>query len=574
MKAFRNTTKHDPEEDMNTMYRNLVDEEGDLMFDDDSTTDRTNTTTDVEDQKDDENDDLKRPLVTTPAVIVKAVPVRTYGRGSFFSFPCLCKCMLITTMVFVVLGSIASIGAYFWMKDIVLHLTVEEPHEPFPVVDMTDAEVEVLKDRVKLFVDQLMVHHKDKKKGPLGDLVITQDEINGLIGHSDYLRGNMQVLLEDNKITEQYSLPVDMLPGGKGRYFVGEDYTKLVQVDDEQRVEFEMETAAKHLDWFKGPLVFAQLQYLVNEETSEDNNNNNNKGRRLHGHHRDHYDYHSRHRDHHHGPHHHGHGHDHHHYHHDDYHRPKDLHLLELYIRKGRFFGKDVPQDFIDQHVNLLDDFYDDPDNFDALLVMDGIESVSVMDGKIVVHPRTAPTTKSDQDGAVSYSDSNEDVKVEVLAMAEPVDTLEEEEGHDNVNNEDDEDLTVTTTAYDSKDTVKESTLQKKDDVAVEEESYTFAKKINGNVRGYSGKKLGHYHNSHSHDHRPPPSRPLVVQFIDITITVTITTSLIFIFYFLFLSLFHPYPKDGHRHPLKHGSSSSDSNSSSSSSDSSDDYSF
>ena len=487
MKAFRNNTKHDPDEEINIMYKNLVDEEGDLMFEhhpnhdevnDGNSTDRT-TSTDLEDQKDDD-DDLKRPLV----VMATAVPVNKHRRscssGSFFSFPCLCKCMLITTMVFVVLGSIASIGAYFWMKDIVLHLTVEEPHEPFPVVDMTDAELEVLKDRVKLFVDQLMVHPKDKKKGPLEDLVITQDEINGLIGHSDYLRGNMQVVLEDNKITERYSLPVDMLPGGKGRYFVGEDYTKLLQVDDEQRVEFEMETAAKHLDWFKGPLVFAQLQYLVNKDPPSDDEDSN--GRRLHGHHRDH-DHHGRHRDHHHGPHHHGHGHDHHHHHHNDYHRPKDLHLLELYIKKGSFFGKDVPQDFIDQHVNLLDDFYDDPHNFDALLVMDGIESVSVMDGKIVVHPRTAPTKKSDEDSTVSSSGDNEKEKVELPTMAKPVGTFKVEKGNDNVNNEYDEDLTVTDNTFDRKETVKKSSFRKKDDIAVEEESYTFAKKINGNVR-------------------------------------------------------------------------------------------
>merc|ERR1712176_1296056 len=83
------------------------------------------------------------------------------------------------------------------------------------------------------------------------------------------------------------------LPGGSGRYFVGHDYTKLL---GEDRIELKMETAAAHHDWFDGPLLFAQLKYMVNE---------------------------------------------------------KDM--LELFLEKGSFFGHEETQEFIDLN-NLLED--------------------------------------------------------------------------------------------------------------------------------------------------------------------------------------------------------------------------
>ena len=222
------------------------------------------------------------------------------------------------------LGLICVGKAYFMVKDVVEHLTVTTPSGKFPVVEMSDPELNIVKDRVSLFVDTLTAG-----KIPKEDLVVSQDEINGFIGHSDYLRGNMMVTLSRGKISEQYSLPVDMLPGGVGRYFVGSDY---FQVKGDQ-IEVEMETAAKHEDWFDGPLLFAQLQYLVTK--------------------------------------------------HDD-----GISMLEMYLENGQIFGRAATQEFIDKHENLLADLYDDPDSEDARAVINGIERVVIEDGKITVQPR------------------------------------------------------------------------------------------------------------------------------------------------------------------------------------------
>merc|ERR1712187_494524 len=170
----------------------------------------------------------------------------------------------------------------------------------------------------------------------LDDLIITQDEINGLIGRSDFLRGRAYVTLEDGSMYEEHCLPADKLPGGKGRSFVGDGY---IHLQGEDQMEVMMETAAKHHEWFDGPVLFAQIQYLMNEKGSP-----------------------------------------------------------EVYLMRGSIFGYEASQDCIDQHINLLEDLYDgeydkeddSSDDFtseDVRAILDGIESVRIHPGKIVFHP-------------------------------------------------------------------------------------------------------------------------------------------------------------------------------------------
>jgi hypothetical protein len=300
---------------------------------------------------DDEEQDLKSPLM----VVVDAKKSTTHhsqlrsqnnnnNKGSGGSC---CKCILITMAILVtlslVLGAIAMTGTYMVMKDVVEHLTVTTPHATFPVVDMTDAELDVVKDRVVLFIDQLRAKANQENKDDvpvvvdLEDLVVTQEELNGFIGHSDYLRGNYIITLEPGWIKEEYSLPTAMLPGGDGRYFVGSDY---LSIDDTKGdVEVELETAATHDDWFDGPLVLAQLHYLVNQDNADQG-------------------------------------------------KP----LLELYLTKGSLFGQEASADVIAHLGNLLESLYDHESDCehtkDVRAVLDGIERVSIQAGKIVISPR------------------------------------------------------------------------------------------------------------------------------------------------------------------------------------------
>ena len=239
---------------------------------------------------------------------------------------CCCKCILITLALTTVVAFVVSLGTYVWMKDVVQHLTVTTPHDRFPVVDMTEAEVSVVKDRVTLFVDELRAGKTIDKP-----LVVTQDEINGLLCQSDFLRGNIMVTIQQDNIQEDYSLPTWMLPGGKGRFFVAQEHLVVDQAKD--TVEIEMDTAAKHQDWFDGPLWLAQLNYVVK--------NNKDSAR-----------------------------------------------MFELYLEHGTFFGQSAPEEFIAKHQNLLEFLYEDDDCEDARAVVEGIERVSIEPGKITIYPR------------------------------------------------------------------------------------------------------------------------------------------------------------------------------------------
>jgi hypothetical protein len=96
----------------------------------------------------------------------------------------------------------------------------------------------------------------------------------------------------------------------------------------------------------------------------------------------------------------------------------------------GSFFGNPIPDDFIDQHLNLLEGAYDDPDSGnDVRAIINGIESVTVHEGQIVIKPRRHHDSKefSETEVVMEEHDPRPDPPV---ARAEPI-LLESEEGSD-----------------------------------------------------------------------------------------------------------------------------------------------
>ena len=271
---------------------------------------------------------------TTPSpkkVTARAVTGRRRG------CPCWCKCICIFMTI---LGLFAVIGvgvAYYSLKEVVGELTIETPQK-FPVVNVSDEELEALEDRVEFFVDRV----REGRTKDLDDLVLTQDELNGAIGHSDYLRGNFMVTLHENRYLEEFSLPMSQFGFGD-RYFVGNDYLTLGENNDGQEkkniVEMKMETAATHEDWFNGPLYFVQLQYLITKNKEDEGQT-----------------------------------------------------VLEMFLEQGSFFGQAISQQFIDKRMDLLEGLYDlEDDDEDAkaiIAVIDGIESVTIEEGKVTIKAR------------------------------------------------------------------------------------------------------------------------------------------------------------------------------------------
>lgn len=272
-----------------------------------------------------------------PSLVVKGIFVPSSKKKAARSrCPCWCKCIGITIMVFGLIGILSLICAYFYLADVVEHLTIEtDSPQKFPVVKMSDLQLRSVQYRVHSFIVDIADEEND-----IEDLVLTQEEINAFIGHSDYLRGNLMIALHEDRIVEQFSLPMDVL-GFNGRYFVGSEYLALKsdgeQGDGEKKIlEAKMETEG-HEDWFDGPLFFMQLQYLITKNKEDEGQT-----------------------------------------------------MLELYLEKGTFFGQVVSEEDINHDVNLMDGFYDaDDDDVESIQdVISGIESVSIGEGKVVVKAR------------------------------------------------------------------------------------------------------------------------------------------------------------------------------------------
>lgn len=237
-------------------------------------------------------------------------------------------------ILFALLGIFVVGYVYSCLSQVVEDFTIEtDSPKKFPIVHMSDDELEQIADRVEDFVDHIL----DEEN--VEDLVITQDEINAFIGHSDFLQGNLMVTLHKDRIMEEFSIPMDIL-GFNNRYFVGNDYLELKNDGQKDIVEIEMETEATHENWFDGPLYFLQLQYLITKNKEDEGRN-----------------------------------------------------MLNLYLEKGSFFGQTAPQEIIDQHVDLMKELYDcheeDCDDLEDMLdVISGIESVSIEEGKVVIKAR------------------------------------------------------------------------------------------------------------------------------------------------------------------------------------------
>mmetsp|Transcript_27618 Transcript_27618/g.63296 ORF Transcript_27618/g.63296 Transcript_27618/m.63296 type:complete len:315 (-) Transcript_27618:102-1046(-) len=127
-------------------------------------------------------------------------------------------CLRVTLILFgLVLAFTLATGiyGYVWTARTVKKWTVAEPDRDIPIIDLSREQVEVFKDRAKLFFDLLLTDEVPD------DFVATEREIDGLLAASDYLRGGAYVHLDVDRVAVPLSLSVNCLPGGRGRYLVG-----------------------------------------------------------------------------------------------------------------------------------------------------------------------------------------------------------------------------------------------------------------------------------------------------------------------------------------------------------------
>lgn len=163
------------------------------------------------------------------------------------------------------------------------------------------------------------------------DFVLTQRDLNGIFALKDYTRGNVFAEMKNNEYQVSVSMPTDRLPGGKGRFFVA---IKTIAWDPQNQ---ELKVKVQPLDETLGTMAEAVLKLTTMEDGK----------------------------------------------------------TLNLQVVSGQGMGYEIPQEFIDEHNNLLEDLYNcnchDDDCKQARKFVEGLAGVSLGDGQVVVHAEPEP---------------------------------------------------------------------------------------------------------------------------------------------------------------------------------------
>ncbi|MCR9207183.1 MAG: hypothetical protein NXI28_03060 [bacterium] len=140
------------------------------------------------------------------------------------------------TLTFAIVLLVASVfGAYYLFTK----YTDDRPAE-VPVVEWEQERLDELQARIDAFSEQVKSGSQDDETTIDGEITgdelettdpspvdadaprelrLTSDEINALISANEELRGKAYVRIEESRLYGQITLPTDMIPGGKGRYF-------------------------------------------------------------------------------------------------------------------------------------------------------------------------------------------------------------------------------------------------------------------------------------------------------------------------------------------------------------------
>ena len=387
----------------------------------------------------DDDDDLTKlergftddTTTTTTTTTTTMKPTKSFSKHYRSKKRSACTwCLYVTAALFglfLLLSTMAVIAGYTWTKHQVIRFTSTNPGDALPIQPLPAKELELVKDRVKLFVDTILA---DQIPTPQ-DLILTQQELNGFLAHSDYFRGNAFVRIINEQQEEQQqqqvqqqrihgtskkssennnsnnnnddgnnhhaklfldmSLPVDNLPGGKGRYFVAAAYLDIQHLDangdnnkddndDESQnaawvtTDLDTKYSIPDLDNDNLSLWHAEMtMYWQNEKETQQQQQ-------------------------------------------QQQHHHREQKTLVMNVEHGNFLHWIVPQDFVDQRQNLMDYilYNDDDDDHDhdcemVRKIVQGIDSVTLEEGRIVIH--ASPFLVLDNEDDDNVNDEKDDSK-------------------------------------------------------------------------------------------------------------------------------------------------------------------
>jgi hypothetical protein len=119
----------------------------------------------------------------------------------------------LSLLVIGVLGTVGiGVGGYMLVSKQVQTYTAEAPKQ-LPTVEYTAEELAELQERIENF--RKVAEEETKAE----ELVLTATDINALIQSNEELKGKVFAKIEDGLVGGEVSVPTDMIPGGKGRFF-------------------------------------------------------------------------------------------------------------------------------------------------------------------------------------------------------------------------------------------------------------------------------------------------------------------------------------------------------------------
>lgn len=210
----------------------------------------------------DSDDDVYYPVKT-----LHATPLahRRKARRS-----CCGICCCITSSIFgcfFVLLVILGIAYYAMIVKGVRMVTVETPID-FPIVTVSNKELQAVADDIDTFIKSILNDDGTDSVTKTKDLIIPSRIVNGAISQSDYLRGHAQVIMKENEFIFQTSLPMDMFPGGKHRFFVSTLDTTTTTGPAITTTSFDL--GKKLSKDYDGPLFVTELLSYLASTTGND----------------------------------------------------------------------------------------------------------------------------------------------------------------------------------------------------------------------------------------------------------------------------------------------------------------
>jgi hypothetical protein len=154
------------------------------------------------------------PQSTNQTFDISPTPQRTFPWGCLIG-----GCCGVLLLGVIALG-LGAWGLYSAVQSQIAKYTSTTPVE-LPTVDISDEEIQAIKTKMADLKTQF-----DSNAAPQ-EFVITEDEINALIAGDSDLKGRVFIEIDEGQITAKVSIPLDNIPGGKGRYFNGSASLKV-----------------------------------------------------------------------------------------------------------------------------------------------------------------------------------------------------------------------------------------------------------------------------------------------------------------------------------------------------------